>query len=116
MLKPNILLSGLLNYLAEKIAIGGMCIQVKFAACLCDAIVLPPRFAYPQRSRPNTRVQCNRGFGYLDAVRAHMRDKNHVILDVEACAEEVEEYYNLDDDGWEDEVTLNLCTEPAIIC
>jgi hypothetical protein len=49
--------------------------------------------------------QCNRGFGYLDAVRAHMRDKNHVILDVESCAEEVEEYYNLDDDGWEDEVT-----------
>lgn len=45
-----------------------------------------------------------------------MRDKNHVILDVEACAEEVEEYYNLDDDGWEDEVTLNLCTEPTIIC
>ena len=34
-----------------------------------------------------------------------MRDKNHVILDVETCAEEVEEYYNLDDDGWEDEVT-----------
>lgn len=34
-----------------------------------------------------------------------MRDKNHVILDVESCAEEVEEYYNLDDDGWEDEVT-----------
>jgi hypothetical protein len=33
-----------------------------------------------------------------------MRDKNHVILDVESCAEEVEEYYNLDDDGWEDEV------------
>ena len=35
-----------------------------------------------------------------------MRDKNHVILDVEACAEEVEEYYNLDDDGWEDEVAI----------
>jgi hypothetical protein len=51
-------------------------------------------------------MQCNRGFGYLDAVRAHMRDKNHVILDVEACAEEVEEYYNLDDDGWEDEVSI----------
>ena len=38
-----------------------------------------------------------------------MRDKNHVILDVEACAEEVEEYYNLDDDGWEDEVAIFFC-------
>jgi hypothetical protein len=35
-----------------------------------------------------------------------MRDKNHVLLDVEACAEEIEEYYNLDDDGWEDEVRV----------
>jgi hypothetical protein len=57
----------------------------------------------PQAMLTNTFLQ----------VRAHMRDKNHVVLDVETCAEEVEEYYNLDDDGWEDEV-LHLAFAAAV--
>ena len=58
-----------------------MCIQVQhFPAIFVQS--------QPLKQFP---LQCNRGFGYLDAARAHMRDKKHVVLDVEACAEEVEE-------------------------